>query len=166
LEKVILHLGSNVGDRELLLNQGLDLISENIGTILSSSAFYETEPWGVKDQQDFLNLAINVETTLNPLDLLTEAKAIEQIVGRTKKEHWGPRRLDIDIIFYGQKCFIEDHLIIPHKEVQNRNFVLIPVMEIAGDWIHPELNKTVEELYLNSSDTCEVWIFESEKEKL
>ena len=166
MEKVILHLGSNVGDRELLLNQGLDLISENIGTILSSSAFYETEPWGVKDQQDFLNLAINVETTLNPLDLLTEAKAIEQIVGRTKKEHWGPRRLDIDIIFYGQKCFIEDHLIIPHKEVQNRNFVLIPVMEIAGDWIHPELNKTVEELYLNSSDTCEVWIFESEKEKL
>lgn len=160
MEKVILHLGSNIGDRVSLLNQGLELIEKEIGAINARSAFYETEPWGVKDQQDFLNLAIEVNTSMSPLQLLSIAKGIEKKVGREKKEHWGPRNLDIDIIFFGQKCFEEDHLVIPHKEVQNRNFVLIPVMEIAGDWIHPQLNKTVEELYMKSTDSCEVWHFE------
>ena len=161
MEKVILHLGSNIGDRVMLLNQGLDLIGKRIGKIELRSAFYETEPWGMKDQQDFLNLAIEVKTGLTPLELLTQAKAIEKIVGRNKKEHWGPRKLDIDIIFYGQKSFEKDDLTIPHKEVQNRNFVLIPVMEIAGDWIHPNLNRSVEELYVSSTDSCEVRYYEA-----
>ena len=157
--EVVLHLGSNVGDRELFLNQAIDIIENDLGLILSRSSLYESEAWGKEDQQDFLNIAIVITTLLKPKDLLLKIKEVERNLGRVKKEHWGPRNIDVDIIFYGQEVIDVPGLKIPHVELQNRNFVLIPLLEIVGDKIHPVLKLSVEELYLNSMDHKEVWTY-------
>ena len=157
--EVVLHLGSNVGDRELFLDQAIDIIKNDFGQILSQSSLYESEAWGKEDQQDFLNIAIVITTLLKPKDLLLKIKEVERYLGRVKKEHWGPRNIDIDILFYGQEVIDIPGLKIPHVELQNRNFVLIPLLEIIGDKIHPVLKLSVEEMYLNSIDQKEVWIY-------
>ncbi len=161
MKQVILHLGSNVGDRVSNIQRGISHLNSNVGEVLVQSSLYETEPWGLKEQSNFLNLALRINTNLAPDKLLDEVKNIEQEVGRTKEEHWGPRVLDIDILFYEDFVLKGENLTIPHQELQNRNFVLIPLMEIAGEMMHPLLNKTIEELYIESQDRCDVWIFEN-----
>ena len=163
VQKVYLHIGSNVGDSMKVLEKAVEEIEKTIGKIALKSSYYRTEPWGVKNQNDFINQAILVRTTLLPLDLLRKVKEIEQKIGRTKTSHWGPRVIDIDIIMYGSEIVENGKLIIPHREMTKRNFVLIPMMEIAGDVVHPILDKTIEDLYIESDDECEVLLIETKK---
>ena len=131
-------------------------IEERIGRILKFSKYYKTAAWGKEDQDDFLNTAILVKSALSGEELITTVLEIESELGRQREEKWGPRIIDIDIIFYNTDIIKTSELEIPHPRMAERNFVLIPLMEIAGDYLHPQLNITVEDLYLNSLDTKNV----------
>ncbi|MEM9991088.1 MAG: 2-amino-4-hydroxy-6-hydroxymethyldihydropteridine diphosphokinase [Bacteroidota bacterium] len=153
---VYLHTGSNIGDRAKNLAEASALIAERIGKIIALSKLYETEAWGVRDQEDFYNQALAVETTLSPIELLKCTKQIEQDMGRKKERKWYKRLIDVDILFYGAEVVVEADLKIPHREMANRNFVLIPMLEIAPELKHPLLDKTIEEIYWESEDPLEV----------
>lgn len=147
LQTVYLLLGSNLGNREEILNQAITAIQENIGLIISQSKYYETPAWGKTDQPDFLNIALEIATNLMPLVVLEKTQAIEQQLGRVRSEKWGARLIDIDIIFYEQEIInISTHLNIPHPLMQERLFVLEPMAEIAPNFIHPALGKSIAKL--------------------
>lgn len=140
-------LGSNIGNRESNCFQAIDLIKSNLGTVEARSSLYETKPWGIMEQPAFINMAIKLETSLEPLALLKELKKIEHIVGREKTFRWGPRVIDLDILFYDDLIIRTSELVIPHLDVPVRLFVLKPMVEIAPDLIHPQFKKTIQELY-------------------
>ncbi len=160
--QVHLLLGSNIGDRRANLARARTLIAQRAGPLTAHSALYETEPWGVREQPLFLNQAIAIETLLPPADLLQTLKAIEEEMGRLKTERWQARLIDIDILLYGNLVCTENGLQIPHPGLPQRNFALIPLMEIAGEEVHPVEGKTIEALYLACRDPLEVWRFEEE----
>lgn len=146
-------LGSNLGERELLLENALQLIEQKVGPIFARSAIYETAAWGKTDQPGFLNLAIGVETLLSAENLLKTVLNIEKKLGRVRHEKWGARLIDIDIILYGEAVIAIDGLLqIPHIEMQNRRFVLQPLAEIAAEVIHPILKQSVAELFAKLND--------------
>ncbi len=153
---VFLGLGSNVGDRAANLGAAAGLISRNIGKIAKKSHLYETQPWGNTEQESFLNQVIMINTTLDPRELLDKISKIERELGRERREKWGPRSLDIDILFYGKRVIRDKGLEIPHPELHKRAFVLVPLMEIAPDLEHPILKKPVDELYMACDDLSEV----------
>ena len=146
LQIVYLLLGSNLGNRKEILDKAIELLSQKIGVIILQSKDYETKPWGIINQPDFLNLAIAIHTKLKPLEILEQTQSIENQLGRVRKEKWGARLIDIDIIFYGNETVDEPNLKVPHPLVQERDFALIPLAEIAPDFLHPVLRKTVLEL--------------------
>jgi 2-amino-4-hydroxy-6-hydroxymethyldihydropteridine diphosphokinase len=158
--KTFLHLGTNEGDRIAYLNAAIHQIEEHLGLVTNRSKIYETEPWGLENQDMFLNMVIEVETKKSPYEVLSQIKQIEESIGRIKTEKWGPRCIDIDILTYGDEKIKADNLVIPHPELNNRNFVLIPLMELEPDLILPGYENTIEELYEMSRDECEVYIFE------
>lgn len=150
-------LGSNLGDREAVLRQAIQHISEQIGFIDAQSSVYETEPWGNTNQPGFLNLALKISTGLSAIQMLEKALSIEEQLGRVRLERWGSRIIDIDIIFYNADVIrIEDRLRIPHPEMQNRKFVLEPLCEIAPEFIHPVLNRSIKELFESLTDKSAV----------
>jgi 2-amino-4-hydroxy-6-hydroxymethyldihydropteridine diphosphokinase len=154
---VYLLLGSNLGNREEVINKAIDLINERIGKVVCKSSMYETEPWGKTDQPGFLNLALQVQTAANAITVLHTALEIEKQLGRVRLERWGSRIIDIDIIFFNQEVIhIKEELTIPHPEMQNRKFVLEPLSEIAADFKHPVLNQTIRELYETLTDNAVV----------
>ena len=153
---IILHLGSNMGDRIGHLAKALSLINEQVGMIHQQSSYYETEAWGLTDQDDFINQAVRLESSLSPQALMTRVLEIEEQMGRVRLEKWGPRIIDIDILFYGEKIIQSPLLTLPHPRLHLRNFVLIPLLEFIPDFIHPEFKKSIEELYLESQDESEV----------
>ena len=147
---VFLAIGSNVGDREANIQKAVGFLKEHQDIdVLSVSSFIETEAVGAGlPQGRFLNGALQIETDLTPLDLLTQLKMIERRLGRSKREMNAPRPMDLDILFYEDVVILEGkNLTIPHPRLPQRYFVLKPLLEIAPDFMHPRLQKTVKELY-------------------
>lgn len=129
-----LSMGSNIGDREFFLRRALEELNNNPKIAVTKvSSFYETAPVGYLDQGNFLNIALEIETLFLPEELLKTTQDIEKKLKRTRDIHWGPRTIDIDIITYGNEAFETESLTIPHKEALNRAFVLLPLLEIAGE---------------------------------
>ncbi|QJW88063.1 2-amino-4-hydroxy-6-hydroxymethyldihydropteridine diphosphokinase [Spirosoma taeanense] len=157
--KTFLLLGANLGDRVATLNRAVDLIAGRVGDVLQRSKLYETAPWGVTEQPAFLNQVLAVETELTPEAVLAQTQAIEQELGRVRHEKWGARVIDIDILYYDQLILRTDQLSIPHPYLHQRRFTLVPLAELAPDFIHPVLQKTTTELLLNCTDKSEVMIF-------
>lgn len=144
---VFLGLGSNVGDRENQLKEAIRLLDEQSGIkVVKVSSFYETEPVGYVDQPDFLNLCVEIQTELSPKAVLERGLAIEQQLHRVRKERWGPRTLDIDILLYGDQIIEEQDLTIPHPRMTERAFVLIPLQEIAPNKIEPRTQTKIKDI--------------------
>lgn len=139
-------LGSNLGDRAANLRKAITMIGELPGIVLRQSAVYQTAAWGKTDQPDFFNQVIRLESTLDPEELLTGLLDIERRLGRERLEKWGPRAIDLDILFYHQRVVNLPHLTIPHPQLHLRRFTLVPLAEIAHDKIHPVLHQSVEHL--------------------
>ena len=147
---IILALGTNIEPREQYLKDALAKIEENNLKIILESSIYETPVWGGVADQDFLNMCIEVETSLGAYELLDTIQKIELDLGRVRKEHWGNRTIDIDVITFDDLVFNDDRLIVPHKYIHDRNFVLAPLVEmydsieIAGKNIKESLEKITE----------------------
>lgn len=145
--RVYLSLGSNLGDRKANLEAALAALDGWDGvSVTKRSHFYETEPVGEVDQPEFLNMAAEIETALEPIELLNAIKAIEAELGRKPSERWGPRSIDIDMVLWGGRVVETERLALPHKEFRNRAFVLAPLAEIAPDAVDPVTGKTIVEL--------------------
>lgn len=139
-----LSLGSNLGDREQYLDDGLAALEQCPRIrVLDYAAYLVTKPYGGVEQGDFLNTAVKIRTFLAPHELLDELHRIESAAGRTREIHWGPRTLDMDILFYDKLVYEDDTLIIPHADLENRYFVLKPLSEIAPNLRHPLTGRTV-----------------------
>ena len=156
---IILHTGSNIGNRIANLQLANALIKNQMGQIVRYSKYYQTAAWGVTEQPDFINQALKVETLLSPFEILENIQDIESKMGRVRLQKWGERLIDIDLIFYKNKVIDEENLQVPHPFLQERNFVLVPLQEIAADWEHPIFKKPVSELLKDSKDELEVFPF-------
>ena len=139
-------LGSNLGDKEANLRRALELLIERGVEIVKTSTFISTEPYGVTDQPQFLNGVCAVRTSLEPLELLHTLLDIEQEMGRVRLRHWGERNIDLDLLLYEDVVMDTPELKLPHPDMQNRDFVLLPLAEIAPELVHPILQKSIEEL--------------------
>lgn len=156
LNDVFLGLGSNIGELIPNLNRAYDQIIQKAGPVVKESALYKTDPWGRTDQDHFINQVILIRTPLSPWALIDVLKKIEISLNTEKREHWGPRTIDLDIIYYGQKIIFENDLIIPHPFMYFRNFVLVPLADIAPDMVHPLNGMRSEELLINCDDNSSV----------
>lgn len=145
--RVFLSLGSNMGDREAYVKNAIAFLKENDRiNLIKESSLIETEPYGMVNQDKFINCAIEIKTLHTPKELLTFCKNLERMAGRVKTEHWGPRPLDIDIIFYDDEIIDLPELNVPHVDMENRKFVLEPLCEIAPYLRHPISKKTVKQM--------------------
>ena len=147
---VYLGLGTNLGDKEANLRTAIYKLQERIGKQVSLSSFYETAPWGFESDHSFLNAAIGLETSLSPIEILHITQEIEKELGRTKKSingSYSDRLIDIDILLYDTLVLQTPELTIPHPLMTERDFVMNPLIEIAGNVIHPTRQKTLSELY-------------------
>lgn len=142
---VYLALGSNLGNRLTNLRAAVEALRPEV-LVLAESGIYETPPWGYTEQPAFLNMALKAETNLEPRALLKHLKDIEAGLGREKGFRYGPRKIDLDILFYEDLIFNEETLVIPHPRLQERAFVLVPLADVGADITHPVLHKTVAEM--------------------
>lgn len=141
---VYLSLGSNMGDKKANIEAAIHRISELSDTyVTKKSTLIETEPFGYKEQDNFINSCIELRTLLYPKELLYKLLAIEKSMGRERKVKWGPRIIDLDIIFYNKEIIDDDDLVVPHPYIEYRDFVLKPLEEINPNFIHPILNKRI-----------------------
>jgi 2-amino-4-hydroxy-6-hydroxymethyldihydropteridine diphosphokinase len=149
-------IGGNLGNRKENLSKAVSLINEQCGALTRSSSIYETEAWGKTDQPSFLNQALEISTSLNARQLMRKVLQIEEEMGRVRKEKLGPRIIDIDILLFENEIHDLRFLKIPHPEMQNRRFVLVPLAEINSTLQHPVLKKTIAELLEECPDNLEV----------
>lgn len=139
-------LGSNIGDRLGTMRQAVMLLEERSLRISASSDVFETPPWGMENQPRFLNACVLAETDILPRALLELLLNIESDLGRIRRYKWGPREIDLDLLFYDDQVFNESGLVLPHPQMHRRAFVLVPLVQIAPDWRHPVLGKSIREL--------------------
>jgi 2-amino-4-hydroxy-6-hydroxymethyldihydropteridine diphosphokinase len=157
MKKVFLCLGSNLGDRAENLKQAELRIAEHVGSIISVSSVYETEPWGFESESKFLNMVLCVNTELSPSGLLGRILMIESQLGRIRCEtQYKSRNIDIDILLYDDEIVKEPALEIPHPRMHERRFALVPMVEIAPDLIHPVLKKTMRSILKSCPDKSSV----------
>ncbi len=152
---VYLSLGTNIGDRQRNIMQAVSLLQERVGTVATLSSFLETEPWGFESPNPFINIALAIETTLTPGELLDATQAIEKDLGRIAKSTnctYSDRIIDIDILLYDDLILSQENLKIPHPLMQDRLFVLTPLAEIAPELIHPTLKTTIKNLETRLND--------------
>lgn len=148
--------GANLGHREQSLAKARELIAEHCGNISRVSSLYETAAWGNEHQPSFLNQAIELQTLLNARQLIRKILKVEKQMGRVRAEKYGPRSIDIDILLYNDEKHDYHFLKVPHPELQNRRFALLPLAEIAGNVIHPVLKKSINELLTDCKDPLPV----------
>lgn len=154
--KVVLGIGGNVGDRANYLSKAREALSQKL-TLISCSQVYESEAWGgVAQNGNFLNQVILLQTSLAPIDLLQLIQSIENDLGRTRRQHWGDRTLDIDILYFGELVSSDPKLVLPHPYIQERRFVLQPLAEILPFELHPILQKTSLQLLAACTDPGQV----------
>jgi 2-amino-4-hydroxy-6-hydroxymethyldihydropteridine diphosphokinase len=156
MNKAYLLIGGNLGDRLNYLIEAEKKIVKFCGEILSRSSFYETAAWGNLDQPGFINRVLFIQTQLSAPDLMKKILEIEGEMGRKRLQQYGPRIIDIDILFFNEEIIFSKVLIIPHPQIQNRRFTLEPLNEIAPNLVHPLLHKTIRELLLLCEDKLDV----------
>ena len=156
MNNVYLLTGANLGDRKEQLRRAMNGIAEKCGTIIDHSSLYETAAWGNTNQNDFLNQVMLIETRLGARALLNEILALENRMGRVRTARYEPRIIDIDILFFNHEIIHQHGLIVPHPELQNRRFVLEPLVEIAPALIHPQYYKTLQQLLIECPDLLAV----------
>ncbi|WP_406826084.1 2-amino-4-hydroxy-6-hydroxymethyldihydropteridine diphosphokinase [Pedobacter sp. KACC 23697] len=150
-------LGGNLGNREANLKKAIELLNDKIGEVIVASSLYETAAWGKTDQPAFLNQAVAVQTSLSALEVLDLALIIELELGRVRKDKWGERLIDIDLVLFGDQIIdIPDKLQVPHPHMQHRKFVMEPLAEIAPEVLHPVLGETILSICRNINDPLEV----------
>ena len=156
---IILSIGTNIGNRKANIENAITALNA-IGTVTAVSPIYSSEPWGFESENGFYNIALIIETSLSPLDLLKETQRIEKEFGRTAKTTtaYADRIIDIDIIDYNNQIINTQTLTLPHSLMHKRNFVLYPLTDIAPDWQHPTLKLTALELKKESNDTSTIHI--------
>jgi 2-amino-4-hydroxy-6-hydroxymethyldihydropteridine diphosphokinase len=156
--KAFLSLGSNIGDRHKLLSRAIRYINVGIGHIIDLSGLYETEAWGFNTEEKFLNMAVEIMTDYSPADVLNKCHEIEVKLGRERQvgEGYTSRPIDIDILLYSNEVVDTPDLVIPHKHLADRRFVLEPLSEIAPEYVHPVLKLTIKELLKQCPDDKEV----------
>jgi 2-amino-4-hydroxy-6-hydroxymethyldihydropteridine diphosphokinase len=159
MSNVYLGLGTNLGDRKQNISKAIEAISLKM-SISKQSSLYETTAWGYTNQPDFLNQVIQVETNMSPLRLLNFLKKTEVKLGRVENFRYGPRLIDIDILFYDDLIKTTSRLQIPHPRIPERAFVLVPLNEIAPGYVHPVLKKTIAELLTKLPNKTGVWLCE------
>jgi 2-amino-4-hydroxy-6-hydroxymethyldihydropteridine diphosphokinase len=155
---VYIALGTNLGDRLANLNSAIEAFPPTV-QVAARSPVYETAPWGFSNQPDFLNQVVEAETDLSPQALLVFLKQLEESLGRTVTFRYGPRRIDLDILFYDDLVLDTPPLVIPHPRLAERAFVLVPLADLAPDLRHPVLGKTVHEL-LQAVDSGSIKLLE------
>ena len=149
---IYLLMGSNLGDRLNNLSEAVRILEQKGIQLLRSSAIYETEPWGIVEQPKFLNVVLEVTSNANPEELLQKCLNAEEQLGRRREIKWGARNIDIDILFYKNEIIRSAELTIPHPGVIDRRFTLLPLYELAPYQLHPEINKTMSQLFDNMPD--------------
>ena len=165
---VYLSLGSNKGDRVNFIHQAASLIAncENI-KLVRASTLYESEPWGEKNQPWFVNVGLEVKTTLSPQEFLAKMQKIETQLGRVRDENtpkWSEREIDIDIIFWGNEIINDPNLKIPHPYAHRRAFVLVPFLELIPDFIHPVIKKSLIDIHSELENPEDVYLFGTRKD--
>ena len=160
MKRVYLGLGTNLGSREENLKHAIEKIEEYIGPVVKASSVYETEPWGFSSENQFLNMAVEIETSLKPSGLLGRLLMIESMLGRLREgKEYKSRIIDLDILLYDKQIITKGDLTIPHPRLHERKFVLVPLCEIAPDIIHPVLEKSISELLKECKDKSKVGMF-------
>ena len=161
-ESVLVLLGSNLGDRELLINQACKMMGERCGTIVAKSRVYETEPWGFQADNSFLNQVVRLDTALSPDELMLTLLAIEKELGRdrsTPHEGYVSRPIDLDILYFSDKIIDSQLVTAPHPRLHQRRFTLLPLCDVAPDFVHPLLKKTNLQLLDECEDNGKVTIY-------
>ena len=157
MEKAYLLLGSNLGDSKKYISDAVGFIRTEIGIVKKTSSLYQTASWGKTDQPDFINQVIEVETILNPEQLLKNILVIEKKLGRERLEKWGSRTIDIDLLFYGDQIIQGLNLTVPHPFLHERKFTLMPLVELDPDLVHPVFKITVKQLFDSLDDQLSVF---------
>jgi len=161
MAKVYLSIGGNLGNREQLIESAREAIAARIGAIKKSSSIYESEAWGFESESNFLNQVLMVETSLSPAAIMLEISYIESKLGRERNgKGYTSRTMDIDVLFYDHLILYTPELIVPHKQLHKRRFILEPLKEIAPDFIHPLFSITINEIAISCTDAGKVWKYE------
>ena len=159
--RVFISLGTNLGDRIENLKKAIHSIDVQLGEIIKASSIYETTPWGKSNQPDFLNQVVLIQSDKSPSDCLDILSTIEQQLGRKREEKWGARIIDLDLLYVDNEVNQTEKLTLPHPGIPLRRFVLVPLVEIAPEFIHPQLKKNQQQLLTECQDKLEVTILKT-----